>query len=205
MTGSEIEVILFDVGGVLLTNGWDRTARATAAVTFDLDPDEFDERHASIARDFETGKLTIDEYLDRTVFHRPRGFTRDEFVGFMHSRSEAKPGSLAVAADLAATGRYLMATLNNESRELNGYRIETFGLRDLFSVFLTSSYLGVAKPDPAIYRIAVDVTGSRPHRCVFIDDRELNLECAAPAGINPIHFTTADALRASLADLGVTT
>jgi len=200
---SEIEVLFFDVGGVLLSNGWDTSSRRSASETFDLDWDEYQERHHFVSRNFETGKLTLSEYLQRTVFYRRRDFTESDFVEFMKSRSVAKPESLATARELKDTGRYFMATLNNESRELNDYRIEAFGLREYFSVFLASSYLGVAKPDERIYRIAVEVTGYRPNQCVFIDDREINLECADLAGIRPIHFTNVDALRTSLRDLGV--
>jgi len=202
---SEIKVVFFDIGGVLLTNGWDRVSRQKASTLFGLDWDEFQERHESVSRDFETGKLTMSEYLQRVVFYRQRDFTEPEFVEFMKSRSVANPDTLAVAADVAGTGRYFMATLNNESHELNDYRIERFGLKRYFSAFLSSSYLGVAKPHKEIYHIAVDISGYRPDQCVFIDDRELNLECANLAGIHPIHFTTADELRIALQDLGVTT
>ncbi|GMQ99134.1 MAG: HAD family phosphatase [Acidimicrobiia bacterium] len=200
----DIKVLFFDIGGVLLTNGWDRTSRRLASDEFGLDWDEFQDRHDSVSEDFETGKLTTSEYLRRTVFFRDRGFTEAAFVDFMESQSKAKPDSLAVAGELAATGQYLMATLNNESRELNDFRIKTFGLQKYFSVFLSSSYLGVSKPNREIYSLAVDVVQYQPEQCVFIDDRELNLECANLLGIRPVLFTDADQLRVSLGELGVT-
>ena len=205
MSDTEIKVLFFDVGGVLLTNGWDTASRRAGAERFGLDWDEFQERHHLVSRDLEVGKLTLAAYLQRTVFHRDRPFTETEFTKFIKSRSVAKPEPLALARELASTDRYLMATLNNESRELNDYRIEMFDLRSSFSMFLTSSYLGVAKPNERIYKIAVEVTGYRPDQCVFIDDRKINLECAILEGIHPIHFTDADALATSLSDLGVTT
>ncbi|MFV2000253.1 MAG: HAD family hydrolase, partial [Acidimicrobiia bacterium] len=147
--------------------------------------------------------LTTSEYLRRTVFHRDRDFTEAAFVEFMKSQSRTKPESLAVAGELAETGQHLMATLNNESRELNDFRIETFGLQKYFSVFLSSSYLGVSKPNKEIYSLAVDIVQYRPDQCVFIDDREINLECANLLGIRPVLFTDADRLRVSLRELGV--
>lgn len=200
---SDIKVLFFDVGGVLLTNGWDRHSRRLACETFGIDWEEFQDRHDFVALDFEIGNLTISEYLTRTVFYRTRDFSESEFIEFMKSQSVAMPESLAVVTELASSGGYLLATLNNESRELNDYRIETFGLRDLFSVFLSSSYLGLAKPHKEIYKVAVDITQHRPGQCAFIDDRELNLECADLAGIRPIHFTDATQLRSSLRNLGV--
>ena len=199
----DIKVLLFDVGGVLLTNGWDREARRLACERFELDWDDFQDRHEFVAPDFETGKLTMTEYLRRTVFYRERPFTEDEFVDFMKAQSEAMPDSLALLADLAASGDYVLATLNNESRELNDHRIETFGLREYFSVFMSSCYLGMRKPEEHIYRVAVDITQHRPEQCVFIDDRELNLECAERAGIKPVRFKNAEQLRISLRELGV--
>ena len=199
----DIKVLLFDVGGVLLNNGWDRESRRLACRRFALDWDDFQDRHEYVAPDFETGKLTITEYLRRTVFYRERPFTEGEFIDFMKAQSEAMPESLALLADLAASGKYVLATLNNESRELNEHRIEAFGLREYFSVFMSSCYLGMKKPEEHIYRVAVDITQHRPEQCVFIDDRELNLECADRAGIRPVHFKNAEQLRTSLRELGV--
>lgn len=194
-----IKTIFFDVGGVLLTNGWDRTSRSAAVEQFDLDPEEFDDRHDLVSADFETGGLTLDQYLDRTVFYRDRGFDRDSFVAFMMAQTEPLEGSLELLAELSAKGGPLLATLNNESRELNEYRIETFGLRDHFGLFLSSCYLGVKKPDEQIYRTAVDITQHRIEESIFIDDRELNLECSRLLGISSVHFESAAQLRDELA------
>ena len=200
---ADIKVLFFDVGGVLLSNGWDRSSRRIACERFGLDWEEFQDRHEFVALDFEKGHLTISEYLGRTVFYRQRDFSEPEFIEFMKTQSTVLPGTLDLARELARTGKYLLATLNNESRELNDYRIEKFGLRESFSVFFSSSYLGLAKPDQAIYKGAVDITQHDPDQCVFIDDRELNLECADLAGIIPIHFTDVANLRDSLESLGV--
>lgn len=201
---SEVKVLLFDVGGVVLTNGWDRESRRLACETFDLDWEDFEDRHESVAPAFETGNLTMSDYLERTVFYRHREFTETEFIDFMEAQSAPMPESLALLGKLAASNEYLLGTLNNESLELNEYRIETFGLRSYFSMFLSSCFLGVKKPDERIYRLALDITQHRPEQCIFIDDRALNLECATALGIGTIHFTNAAALRASLDDLGIT-
>ena len=200
---TEIKVLFFDVGGVLLTNGWNRGSRRQAVEQFGLDGEEFQDRHDFIAVDFENGKLTLDDYLDRTVFYRGRHFTREEFVEFMFSQSEAKPDTITILEELSAMDRYLLATLNNESRELNQHRIRTFGLDRHFALFLSSCYLGLRKPEPEIYRVAVDITQASPNECAFIDDRALNLECAIRAGIQSIHFLGTTQLRASLRKLGV--
>lgn len=200
---AEITTLFFDLGGVLLTNGWDRHSRRHCAESFGLDYEEFRDRHEFVSDAFETGRMTIDEYLDRTVFYRPRDFTRDSFREGMVAESKPFPEALAVVGELASSGRYLLATLNNESRELNQARIEQFELSRLFSVFFSSGFLGVKKPDQAIYRLALQMTQRDPGECVFIDDRDLNLECALTEGMHAIHYESPARLRRDLAGLGV--
>ena len=200
---TEITTLLFDVGGVLATNGWDRLARRNCVESFGLDWDEYQDRHEFVADAFETGTMTIEDYLDRTVFYRDRDFPRSSFIEAMKGESQADPEALDLVARLAKTGDYLLATLNNESRELNAYRVAEFGLNDHFSAFLTSGYLGVKKPDERIYQLALDITHREPRECVFVDDRALNLECAALLGINTVHFETVAQLETDLARLGV--
>ena len=204
MPGAPVTTLFFDIGGVLLTNGWDRTARRHCTDALGLDWDEFRDRHEFVAHDFETGRLDLDGYLDRTVFYRDRNFTRETFVAAMYAQSEPLPGSLELVEELAQAG-YSLVTLNNESRSLNRHRIDEFGLRRWFSAFLSSCYLGVKKPEPEIYRLALDLTQRDPSECLFIDDRELNLECAADEGLAGILFRTPDQLRSELQDRGVST
>ncbi len=198
-----VTALFFDVGGVLGTNGWDRPTRRRAAQAFQLDWDELEERHELVVADFETGWLTLDEYLDRTVFYGPRPFSREAFLDFVFAQSLPNLESLRVITDLARTGRYLLATLNNESKELNSHRIQTFGLRDFFTVFFTSCYLGVRKPDEKIYRLAMALTQREPQECLFVDDRALNVEGARRAGMPAIRFETAAQLREELERRGV--
>ena len=200
---ANITALFFDVGGVLLTNGWDRNTRRRAAENFQLDWDTLEERHELVVSAFETGRLTLDEYLDRTIFHDPRPFSRDEFKGYMFAQSQPDPNALAVAAELAASRRWLMATLNNESRELNDYRIRQFHLRDYFTVFFTSCHLGLRKPDPRIYALALDLTQRTGDECLFIDDRPLNVEAARAATLRAIRFENAAQLHRELAASGV--
>lgn len=200
---AEPSALFWDVGGVLLSNGWDRSARRRAAEQFALDWEEFRDRHELVVKDFETGRSSLEQYLACTVFHRRRGFTRDEFRNFMLAQSEAFPEALAILKQLASQGKYLLATLNNESLELNQYRIERFGLKDHFDLFLSSCYLGVAKPEPAIYNIALGVVQREPQACVFIDDRGLNVERAAALGIRAVHYRDPAQLRRQLESMGV--
>jgi putative hydrolase of the HAD superfamily len=191
------------VGGVLLTNGWDRHSRRHCVESFGLDYEEFRDRHEFVADAFETGRMSIDDYLDRTVFYRDREFTREAFLQGMMAESQPFPDALMVVEELTGSGRYLLATLNNESKELNQARIDTFGLRRHFTAFFSSGFLGVKKPDQAIYRLALHLTQRDPAECVFIDDRDLNLECAIREGMNAIHYRDPGQLRSELAGIGI--
>ena len=198
-----ISAIFWDVGGVLLTNGWDRAQREKALEQFQLDREEFNDRHEMLVSSFERGKISLDEYLDRTIFYRSRPFTRDKFRQFMFALSQPKSDELAVAQELSRSGKYLMSTINNESREMNLYRIEKFGLREIFDIFISSCFVGLRKPERDIYRLALEITQKVPAQCCFIDDRDLNLESAEKLGMQTIRMQTVEQLRQELRKLGV--
>lgn len=200
---STIRAIFWDVGGVLLTNAWDHTQRMAALEHFRLDEKEFHARHEMVVSSFERGKISLDEYLQRTVFYRNRSFTLDEFRDYMLSLSQPMPETLAFARSLASSGKYFMGTINNESRELNLYRIEQYGLREVFRLFVSSCFVGLRKPESGIYRLAIEITQIDPHECCFIDDRALNLECAANLGMRTIQMRGVEELKTELREIGV--
>jgi len=200
---STITTIFFDIGGVLLTDGWGHDSRRAAAEHFGLDLEEYSDRHEKVAHAIETNRLTLDQYLARAVFYRPRPFTREEFREYMFAQSQPKPDSIEIAKQLAAAKTFFMATINNEILELNVYRLEKFGLRAVFPIFFSSCFLGLRKPDEAIYRTALLVTQRKPEECIFIDDREVNLECPRELGLATILFREAQQLRSQLHELGV--
>jgi len=199
----KITAVFSDVGGVLLTNGWDHGQRARLVEQFGLDGGDYEGRHQMLAAALDAGRLDLDQYLDRTIFYRPRPFRKQEVRDFMYAQSAALPGSLALIGRLAQAGKAFLATLNNESRELNLHRIEKFHLRDYFSVFFSSCYLGVSKPHPEIYQLALDLSQRQPEECVFVDDRSLNLECARRLGLHTIQFLDPAQLESDLRALGL--
>jgi putative hydrolase of the HAD superfamily len=161
------------------------------------------ERHELVFNDFETGRISLDRYLACTVFYRERPFTPESFKAYMFDSSTALNEGLEILGHLSQSCRYLMATLNNESAELNKHRIEKFRLHDHFSFFISSCYVGHRKPETAIYRLALDLSQCEPPECVFIDDRALNVERAAELGIHAIQYLSAEQLTADLGALGV--
>jgi putative hydrolase of the HAD superfamily len=199
----QISAIFWDIGGVLLTNAWDRAQREQALEQFKLDEEEFHDRHEMVVSSLERGKITLNEYLERTIFYRPRPFTPDDFKRYMFSLSQPQSDVLEFARQLSNSRKYLMATINNESMELNLYRIKKFGLREIFTLFVSSCFVGLRKPEQGIYRLALEITQKPPGECCFIDDRALNLEYARGLGMNTIEMENLGQLREALGTLGV--
>ena len=198
------DVILFDVGGVLLTNGWDHDERALAVERFRLDPAAFEARHAAHYADWDRGTITGKTYLNETVFYEPRNFSRGDFFSYMLSLSQPlQDGALGILKEVVAADKCMVGALNNEARETNEYRFREFGLREYFKVALSSCYLGLRKPEPLIYRRTLDILGRPPERILFIDDRKENVTAAAAVGIRAIQFVGSAALRSELEQLQV--
>jgi putative hydrolase of the HAD superfamily len=199
----KITTLFFDVGGVILTNGWDTTARRAAMSKFQLDATEFEARHELANPAWERGEITMEEYLARTIFYRERTFWPKEFEHFMYAQSQALQESLEFVRGITRSGRYLTAVISNESAEINAYRIQRFGLREIFTAFFSSCYVGIQKPDARIFRMALNVTQRSPDECIFVDDRAENVKGAVGAGINGIQFQNVAQCSAELKNLGV--
>ncbi|MGB8538584.1 MAG: HAD family phosphatase [Acidobacteriaceae bacterium] len=186
---AEISTILWDVGGVLLTNGWDHLERAAVLEKFQVDSDAFEQRHELANDPWEKGLITAEEYLLRTVFYEPRPFTPADFLQAMKERSVLLPHTaMRILQELAASEEIELAMLNNEARELNDYRIEQFELGRYFDSFFSSCYVGLRKPDPKIFDLALDVLQRDPEEVAFIDDRQGNCDAAETLGIHAIRY-----------------
>ncbi len=199
----DTRTLFFDIGGVLLTNGWDTGARKRAAETFGIDYPEFQTRHEMLKTAFETGRLSLDAYMKKTVFHRERSFSPEEFRQFMFDSSQVLGDTLEWVRTLADSGNYRLFTLNNESRELHENRVSRFGLAPIFRSFLTSCYLGQVKPDEDMYVNALGIAGCSEANAVFIDDRPLNIEPAHTLGLNAVLFQGLDDLRSRLKEFHI--
>lgn len=200
----KIGTVLFDVGGVLLTNGWDRDERKVVLSHFNVDAAEYEQRHEPADDEWEKGLITADEFLRRTVFFKPRAFTSADFLSHMQEQSRPlENGALGVLSQLHSGGQVRLAMLNNEGRELNDYRVIRFELARYFEAFFSSCYVGLRKPDTKIFRLALDVLQIRACETVFVDDREENCSAAATLGIHAIQYHNPQQLSTTLAELGV--
>ena len=195
--------VFFDIGGVLGTNGWDREQRARALEKFGIEDDDFEHRHHQVVSEFETGAMSLEEYLDVTVFYTPRLFSREDFELYMLSLSEPNPYSIEIAKRIARAGRVRLMTMNNESAPLNVYRIDRFGLRELFSAFLSSCWLGVRKPSRVFFERGLAIAQAEPERTLLIDDRDQNLAPAATLGMQTFRYKDPELLARVVADAGL--
>ena len=195
--------LFFDVGGVILTNGWDRYCRAAAARHFGYDHAETEKRHYTVADALEKGLLSLDGYLDQVFFFQPRSFSRETFLDFMKSRSRPHQANIELLLRLKQEGRFVLCTLNNESFEINQYRIEQYGLRRCFHYFFSSCFLTAAKPESIMFQKALWITQQPPENCLFIDDRPNNAAAAAEVGMQAIHLERPLDLEGVLRERGV--
>jgi putative hydrolase of the HAD superfamily len=198
-----ITTLFLDVGGVLLTNGWDQNSRELAAKTFNLDCKEMDARHHLNFDTYEVGKLTLDEYLSQVVFYEKRSFTEGEFRDFMFAQSKPFPEMIELVRSLKAKHNLKIAVLNNEGRELNEHRIHTFKLDSFVDFFISSCFVHLRKPDRDIYRIALDVSQVPPGQVAYLDDRLLFVQVAEGLGVHGIHHTGYASTCAKLVSIGL--
>ena len=188
MTHTEkITTLFLDIGGVLLTNGWDRQARLNAIKQFNLDSEEVNERHHLTFDTYEVGKISLTEYLTRVVFYEKRKFTIDDFTTFMFSQSKPLPDMIEYIRELKRKYNLKVTAVSNEGRELTEYRIKEFRLNEIFDAFVASSFVHFRKPDVDIYKIALDVSQVSPEKVIYLDDRHMFVEVAASIGIHGIH------------------
>ena len=200
---SRINTLFLDIGGVLLTNGWDRNARARAAEKFHLDQDEFSERHHMTFDTYEEGKLSLDEYLNRVVFYQPQPFTVQDFKKFMFDQSQPIEAMIMLVRGLKNHYGLKTVVVSNEGRELTEYRIKEFKLYEFIDAFISSCFVHFRKPDEDIYRIALDISQVRPEEVAYLDDRKMFVEVAQSLGIQGIHHTGYESTVGMLKDMGL--
>jgi putative hydrolase of the HAD superfamily len=201
---AEISAIFFDVGGVLLTNGWDHVERSAVLGHFAVDRAAYESRHELANDAWEKGFMTAEQFLQRTVFFEPRSFTPVEFLDEVKAQSRLlDSGAIGILGELRASERLKLMVLNNESRELNDYRIERFQLHRYFDGFLSSCYLGMRKPDPKMFSLALQVIQRPPGETAFVDDRQENCDAAQSVGIHAIRYQNPAQFAKDLDRLGV--
>ncbi|MGA9121218.1 MAG: HAD hydrolase-like protein [Bacteroidota bacterium] len=197
-----ITCLFLDIGGVLLTDGWDHHARKRAATAFKLDLSEMEDRHHLTFDTYEEGKLTLEEYLGRVVFYQKRPFTRAQFRHFMFAQSKAFPEMIALVAQLKIQYRLKIAVVSNEARELNAYRIRQFKLNRVVDFFVSSCFVHLRKPDADIFRLALDIAQVQARQVIYVENTPMFVQVAEGLGIRSILHTNYRSTRTKLASFG---
>jgi putative hydrolase of the HAD superfamily len=200
-----VTALFLDVGGVMLTNGWDRKSREAAAKQFGLDLDELNDRHRMTFDTYEAGKLSLDEYLKRAVFYQERTFTLEDFKKFMYDQSVAYPEMIELIKALKAKYKLRIAVVNNEGREINEHRIRSFKLNEFVDFFISSCFVHFRKPDADIWKVALDIAQVPREEVVYIDDRMMFVQVAQGLGLRGICHSNKDVgkTRDALAGMGL--
>jgi putative hydrolase of the HAD superfamily len=198
-----VKCLFVDVGGVLLTNGWDHHARRRAAANFKLAWVEMEERHRLTFETHEEGKLTFEEYLSQVVFYEKRSFTRAQFRQFMFTQSKPYPDMLEMVARLKARYGLGVAVVSNESREVNAYRIRKFKLDSFVDSFISSCFVHLRKPDPDIFRLALDIAQTPARHVLYLENTPMFVEIAEGLGIRSILHTDYKSTCTQLASFGL--
>jgi putative hydrolase of the HAD superfamily len=203
MTTKPITHLFTDLGGVLLTNGWDRNLRHKTAERFGVNSAEMDERHNLTYDTYESGKMGLKAYLDRVIFYQPRGFTHQEVIDFILGEAHAFPEMIDLVCRIKARHGLKVAVVSNEGRELTTDRIARFQLGEFVDFFIVSSYVHFRKPDEDIFRVALDIAQADPQRVVYLEDRPMFVEVAANLGLQAIWHTGYESTRGQLAARGL--
>jgi len=202
-TKHQIKVLLLDIGGVFLTNGWGTQSRKLAAEKFNIDFEEMNDRHKIAFDAYETGKLNLDGYLQLTVFYQSRSFSKEDFKAFMFEQSQPLQPMIDWICRLKQQYKLKTAAVNNEGKELNDYRVAKFDLSRFIDVFVSSSYVHLRKPDKDIYRLAMNILLVKPEECLYIDDRPIFTEVARGIGIHAIRHVNLEQTKQCLDEFGL--
>ncbi|MGN6638929.1 MAG: HAD family hydrolase [Mucilaginibacter sp.] len=201
MEAAAINVLFFDIGGILLTNGWGHESREEAAKLFNLDYKEVTELHTFIFNVYEAGSVDLDEYLDTVIFNHPRDFTREDFKKFMYEQSVELPHMLEWLKKWKKDSGFRIISINNEGKELNDYRVKKFKLHECFDAFVSSCEVGIRKPDPKIFKLAMGIAQALPQQCVYFDDRKMFALAAQKLGIRSYQHTSFESTKKILEEL----
>jgi putative hydrolase of the HAD superfamily len=201
MDNQDLRILFFDIGGILLSNGWGHESRAAAAEKFGLDYEEINALHNFIFNVYEIGHISLDDYLDTVIFHKPRNFPREDFKEFIYAQSVELPGMLAWLKEWKKDCGFRIISINNEGKELNDYRVEKFHLHKCFDAFISSCEVKLRKPDPAIFKLALGIAKASPAQCVYFDDRIMFVKIAEKLGIKAYQHTSFETTKEILLNL----
>jgi len=201
MESAELKILFFDIGGILLSNGWGHESRQKGAEKFGLDIEEVTALHNFIFNVYEIGSISLNDYLDTVIFNHPRNFLREDFKEFMYAQSVELPDMLQWLKVWKKDCGFRIISINNEGKELNDYRVNKFKLHECFDAFVSSCEVKMRKPDPGIFELAMGIAQVKPQECIYFDDRIMFANMAQTLGIRSYHHKGFESTRQILEEL----
>ena len=203
MSHPRYRMLYSDIGGVLGTNGWDSRLRRSLCTDFSLDFEEIEARHHLMFDSFERGFLSFEEYLTRVIFFVPRAFSLEQVRDFTFAASVPWPKSIEFFRRLRTANSLGFALISNEGQGITRHRVNKFGLKQVCDFMVISHFTGLRKPDPGIWKLALNLAHAEPSESIYVDDRELFVDAAKDLGFTAVHYTTLESTRERFAALGL--
>lgn len=200
---NHISTLFLDIGGVLLTDGWDRNSRQEAAKIFQLSHDDMEERHHLNFETYELGKMSMDEYLDRVIFYQDQNFSADQFKTFMFQQSRSYPEMIELIIHLKKKYNLKIAAISNEGWEFNAYRIKKFKLNAFIDFFISSSIVNLRKPDADIFQLALNIAQVNAVESIYVDNQPMFVKIAEGFGMKGICHRDQDSTESKLQAFGL--
>jgi putative hydrolase of the HAD superfamily len=195
MRQSRFRVLYSDIGGVLGTNGWDAALRRKVAARFQISLDEIEPRHHLMFDSYERGYMSFEDYIRHVFFAAPREFTVEDILDYTYAQSIPWPENIELFRRVKQANNLKLGLISNEGRGITEHRIGKFGLRDVADFMVISNCVRLRKPDPEIWRLALNLAQATPEESIYVDDREMFAAVAAELGFTAIHHVSLEATR----------
>lgn len=189
----DIRALILDFGGVLVTMPQDSPSARRLAAELGVAASQLtaellgsDEWQRALV-----GEISAEEF-DRQTHRRfglPYNAHQPSLIFRWFADETLSQELLDLAASLRRPPEFQIAMLSNAATDLEQQILrQKLGIFDRFDLVINSARVGVKKPDPAIYHLALERLGVAPQQAIFVDDMPDNVTAAAALGIHAIHF-----------------
>lgn len=201
----KISLLLFDLGNVLTSNDWhvkNQVLEKAFATIFHTTVEDLERGFQAAWDKFEMGHIDEDQFwnlLLRTAGLADPDVEQAKQLWRQHQKVDPQMLNLIQTLRL----KYKIGILSNIPKEWLAFKMHTLKLIHYVDSVTDSSSVGIAKPNPKIYKVALDRNHAQPEETVFIDDKERNLIPARQLGMQTILFTDFEGYKKSLQEMGV--
>jgi len=193
-----IRAVIFDLGGVLVRTE-DQAPRADLANRLGISREQLYDQifDSPSAKQATLGVITADQHWENV--RQALGLTMERFSAARRAFWAGDRLDMDLVDRIRSLRpRYKTALLSNAWSDLRSYLVERWQIAAAFDELIISAEVGLTKPAPAIYRLALDRLKVQPAEAVFVDDFAENIEGARKVGLHTIHFRSAEQARSEL-------